>query len=60
MFIVQQHYGCAVRIPYTSARPASIHHNTPNVQENKRKKKNQKKTEYLSTARFLHKKKRLK
>ena len=59
MFIVQQHYGCVVRIPYTSAQPASIHHNTPNVQENKRKK-NLKKTEYLSTARFLHQKKRLK
>ena len=29
MFIVQQHYGCAVRIPYTSALPVSIHHNTP-------------------------------
>ena len=24
MFIVQQHYGCAVRIPYTSALPVTF------------------------------------
>ena len=114
MFIVQQHYGCAVRIPYTSALPVSIHHkspttttttttyylllsrfsrvglcaipwtaayqappsmgffrqehwsglpfpsphNTHNLQENKRKKIRKK--QYLITARFFHKKKRLK
>ena len=59
MFIVQQHYGCAVRIPYTSALPVTFITIPPTYRKIKGKT-NQKNTEYLITARFLHKKKRLK